>query len=91
MNSVVFTMNQHPGNTYIIDFIMNSIVFTMNYYPDNTYIIDFAMHIVVRFVLADPLGVTWERVQKPSHEKSSKTTDSAQKWSQNRSPKWVQS
>ena len=29
MDSLVFTMIQHPGNTYIIDFTMNSVVFTM--------------------------------------------------------------
>ena len=37
MNSVVFTMVQHPGNTDIIDFTMNSIVSTMIQHPGNTY------------------------------------------------------
>ena len=47
MVSVVFTMNQHADNTYIIDVAMNSVVFSMNQYPGNTCIIDFAMNSIV--------------------------------------------
>ena len=49
-----FTMNQYPGNTYIIDFTMRSVVCTMNYYPGNRYIDDVAMNSVVFTMTQDP-------------------------------------
>ena len=47
MNSVVFTMIYHPGNTYVIDFTMNNVVFTMIWDASNTYIIDFTVNSFV--------------------------------------------
>ena len=40
MNSVASTMNQHQGNTHIIDFIVNSVALTMNQHQGNTHMID---------------------------------------------------
>ena len=49
MSNVVFTLNEHHGNTHINDFTMISDVFTMNYHQGNTHTFDFAMNSNVLF------------------------------------------
>ena len=72
VNSVVFTMIQHPSNTYIIDFTTNSVVFAMIQHPGNTYIIDFTMNNVVFIMIQHPnntyiIDITSDLFKKSIH------------------------